>query len=137
LERRARSFLRFAFAMTGSVPAGRRYREVVAVSTGGWRFEPVLVAESFVARRRGLRPRSAGRGMLIRARSVHGFGMDEPLGIVFIAREGLVVGSGTLLPGRILRCPSRWTLELPPTASRPAVGAMLWVLPSTMAWPAP
>lgn len=102
-----------------------------------WRFEPVVVAESFSERRRGLRPRSRGRGLLLETGSVHGFGMAEPLLVVFISAAGTVVGSRRLSPRRVMRCPSAWTLELPIGTPLPAVGTLLRVLPSCAACPAP
>lgn len=132
LERRARSFLRFAFAMSESVPDGVPYRpgDPVAVCGGGWCFEPVRVAVTFRERRRGLRPRSEGSGLLLRTRSVHGYGMQEPLDLVFLDRDGAVVGARRLNPRRVMRCPSLWTLELPPGGRLPDVGTVLRVVPS-------
>lgn len=92
----------------------------------GWRCGPVTVAATARQRRRGLRPRPLGRILLLRARSVHGFGLVEDLAVVGIGRDHRVCAVRVLRPGRIVtiaRC--RWILELPIDHPTPAVG--VWV----------
>ena len=122
--------------MTGSVPARTGYQagDTVALRGGDWCFEPVRVAASVRERRRGLRPRSAGRGLLVRTRSVHGFGMEEALPLVFVSNEGRVIGSSLLPRNRVMRCRAPWTMELPPGTPLPADGTLLRVVPSSAAW---
>ena len=76
--------------MSGSVPDGVSYQpgDPVAVCDGIWCFAPVRVAVTFFERMRGLRPRSEGRGLLLRTRSVHGLGMTEALQLVFLDPGG-------------------------------------------------
>lgn len=89
----------------------------------GWRCGPVTVAATARARRRGLRPRPRGRRLLLRTRSVHGFGMAEELAVVGIGRDERVGAVRVLRPGRMVTIPgSRWILELPRDHPLPAVG---------------
>ena len=126
LERRARSLRRFFLAIAGArVPPG------AASATGGhlvmlapgWRCGPVTVAATALARRRGLRPRPHGRRLLLRSRSVHGFGMAEELAVVGIGRDERVCAVRVLRPGHMVTIPrSRWILELPRDHPLPAIG---------------
>jgi hypothetical protein len=94
-----------------------------------WSSPPVLLADTFYQRWKGLRPRPAGQGLLIRARSVHGFGMKEPLLIVGLDALGGVLGIRILFPRRFAFVPgARQILELPIDVEVPAEGAVLtWV----------
>lgn len=95
----------------------------------GWRSGPLLVARSRRQRRRGLRPRPAGRGLLLRARSVHSFGMHEALGLVSLDGAGRVRRVGVLSPGGLFwdqgAC---WVIELPLSRPPPPVGVTLRLL---------
>jgi hypothetical protein len=86
----------------------------IELSWRGWRSGPVLVAATRRQRRRGLRPRSRGWGLLIRSRSVHGSGMEEPLWVVAFDAAGTVRGVSLLRPGGLLvDRDAHWLLELP------------------------
>lgn len=134
LLRRARSLRRFAFAIvTGSVPGERPYRPrgPVTLAVGSWRSPPVVVASSFADRLLGVRRRETD-GLLIRSSSVHGYGIREPLRIVHLDIEGVVVHQDILMAGR--RTPARgaWILELPIRSPGPETGTRLVVLPSSV-----
>lgn len=98
-------------------------------SEGRWSFEPVVVAATRLQRFRGLRPRSAGRGLMLRGTSVHGFGMREALMVVFLDPGGMVLGVERLLPGSLVRYGgATWVLELPPDSPIPQPGTTLEIL---------
>jgi hypothetical protein len=99
---------------------------VVEAVGAGWRSGPLLVARSRRQRRRGLRPRPAGRGLLLAARSVHGFGMREPLGVVSLGPDGAVRRTGVLFPARLFGDRGAgWIIELPPGRPLPPQGIVL------------
>nr|MBA2599798.1 DUF192 domain-containing protein [Actinomycetota bacterium] len=70
---------------------------------GGWR---VLVPETRRERMRGLRghpsPRPREAMLFRRCRSVHTFGMEEPVSIVFLDRQMRVIEVRRSLPGRVV-----------------------------------
>lgn len=91
-----------------------------------WESGPVLVAHSFAERLIGLRGPNAGCGMLIRGRSVHGFGMKEPLLVVGLDRERRVVGFRILRPRRVVFMRgAREIVELPIGPLPPPRGVVL------------
>ena len=81
---------------------------------GGWR---VLVPETRRERLRGLRghpPPGPREAMLFpRCRSVHTFGMKEPISVVFLDRQMRVTAVRRCLPGRVTvpRLGARYVLE--------------------------
>ncbi len=86
----------------------------------------VNLASSFTDRLLGLRRVEPDSGLLLRARSVHGFGMTRPFLAVGMDGNGRVVGSTVVKPWRMVwfrRC--RWVLEMPERHSPPAIGEML------------
>ena len=89
-------------------------------------FGPVREARGFWGRWRGLRHSPDGAALLLRAGSVHGFGMDRPILVVGLDRRFTVVGVSKLVPNRIVRMRgARWIVELPETATPPPVGTRL------------
>ena len=95
-------------------------------STPDWSSPPVLIARSFRQRKKGLRPTADGVGMLLRGRSVHGFGMAEPLLSIGLDRERRVVGFRVLLPHRIVLIRrAKEILELPIGPLPPLEGVVL------------
>jgi hypothetical protein len=134
---RARSLRRFAFAM-----AGERNRmdgeSVIGLCVPGWGSGPLLVGATRWRRWRGLRPRPEAAGVLLRARSVHTFGMQVPLTIVSLDAAGVVRRTARLRPRRIfLDLHARWIVELPPDRDAPQVGVRLRVRPMLGGCPGP
>jgi hypothetical protein len=121
---------RFALAMTGGrVPVLGQHAAVVEAVGAGWRSGPLVVARRRRQRRRGLRPRPAGRGLLLRARSVHGFGMREAVGVVSLGGAGRVRRVAVLPPGGFFWDPGAdWVMELPLSRPPPPVGVTLCLL---------
>lgn len=104
----------------------------------GWRSGPLLVARGCRRRHRGLRPRPAGRGLVLRTRSVHGLGMREALRVVSIDHAGRVRRVEVLSPGGLFFDQgARWVIELPLSRPPPPVGVRLWVVPILAACPEP
>ena len=97
--------------------------------TGTWESPPVLRALTFWQRWKGLRPAAAGRALLMKSGSAHGFGMKEPLLVVALDAGGRVLACRILRPGRLVWLPNTaQLLELPGDHPRPPVGALLtWV----------
>jgi hypothetical protein len=96
------------------------------VTSGDWSSTPVWIAKTFRQRWKGLTPTSDGHGMLMKGRSVHGFGMREPLLAVGLDDQTRVVGFRVLFPRRVvwIRGATR-ILELPVGAMPPPHGAVL------------
>jgi len=95
----------------------------------GWRSGPLRVARTRSERFGGLRPRAHGRGLLLAARSVHSFGMAEPLRVISLDAFGRVRRVARLLPGRVFFDPgARWVVELPAGRPAPPVGMALQVV---------
>ena len=86
----------------------------------------VNLAVSFADRLLGLRRVDPDSALLLRTRSVHGFGMTRPFLAIGMDGKGRVVGSTVVKPWRMVwfrRC--RWVLEMPEWHSPPAVGETL------------
>jgi len=95
-------------------------------ATDGTIFGPVIVAERFGERFRGLRPRAAGRYLLLPTNSVHGFGMREPIWAAGLSDTMTVTQVAIVAPRRVITLRGAvWILEGPVTAPRPVVGATL------------
>ena len=72
---------------------------------------------------RGSHPQAA---MLLRTRSVHGFGMVRPFLAVGLTDDLRVMVARVVNPGRIAYFPGcRWVLELPADAQPPSPGLVL------------
>ena len=64
-------------------------------------------------------------------------GMREPLAVLALDADGLVVGRATLRPRHFLRLPGAvWIVELPPHWPLPAVGTRTRLRPMLEGWPA-
>jgi hypothetical protein len=88
----------------------------------------VLVARTRAERRRGLRPRAQGRGLLLATRSVHGREMKESLRVISLDAAGRVRRVGVLSPGGLfVDAGARWIVELPMSRPVPPVGTVLQV----------
>ena len=102
----------------------------VVLVSGTWASPLVLIADSRRARRRGLRPKSQGRAILLGGSTVHGFGMQESLWAVGIDDAGRVTEVRLLRPRRIVRLRGAHSvLELPAWGAPPPAGARLSVTP--------
>jgi hypothetical protein len=71
-----------------------------------------------------------GHGVLLRTRSVHGFGLAAPLGLVVVGPDGLVLDVRILRPGRVVWLESAslvaelpWGWPLPRRGGRLRAGA--------------
>ena len=102
----------------------------LALEAPGWRSPPMRIADTLWCRWKGLRPESNGMGLILRGRSVHGWGMREPLGVLALDANGVVVGCGTLRPRRFLRLPGGvWMVELPSGWPLPVAGTEVTLRP--------
>lgn len=103
--------------------------EVVLIGPS-WRSGPVRLAIGLRARLRGLRPRPAAAGLLLRTGSVHTIGMKFPLWAVTLSESGRVRRVVMMRPGRLLAdLGARWVLELPIGHPPPRPGWRLRVVP--------
>lgn len=93
------------------------------VKSGDWSHR-VRVATGFLDRLTGLRRAPIGEALLIRARSVHGFGMRHPLLVVGIDPDMTVIGTKTLRPRRVVGFREAiYLLELPIGSNPPSAGS--------------
>jgi len=97
-----------------------------AFHCGEWASGPVWIAHTFFERLTGLRFSSDGYGMLIGGRSVHSFGLREPLLVIGLGQGRTVIGHRILTPHRVVWIPrAREMLELPLSVLPPLQGAVL------------
>jgi len=107
---------------------GLLHQPNVRLHHDSWFSPPVRVADTFRSRWIGLRPIPGPFGVLMPARSVHGLGLRHGVGCVLLDRDGRVLWSLILAPGRVTAAPTaRWALELPGGHSLPAPGTVLGV----------
>lgn len=86
----------------------------------------IPVARTFRERWRGLRGSPPDAALLLRARSVHGFGMERPLLVVGLDDTMTVIGAKELAPRRVVTfLRGRWVLELPKGSRPPERGTRL------------
>jgi hypothetical protein len=96
--------------------------EQVGLSSPGWQVSGFL-ARTFLDRLLGLRRAPPGSALVMRARSVHGFGMRHPIPVVGLDEEMRVVSTRTLRPNRVMVIPSaRILVELPSRQPVPRIG---------------
>jgi hypothetical protein len=99
----------------------------VVLSGRHWRSPPLVVARRLGDRIAGMRAVPTDHGVLLRTCSVHGFGMDAPLGVVAMDGEGLVRAVRILRPRKLVwLAGTRWIAELPAAWPLPAPGIRLW-----------
>lgn len=92
----------------------------------GWRYTPVLWAESRYERWRGLRGRSDEIALLLATCSVHGLGLSRSFQAIGLTAGGVVSRVRTVDPGRVaLLRGCRYILELPLEVTPPRVGTRL------------
>jgi uncharacterized membrane protein (UPF0127 family) len=96
--------------------------EQVGLSSPGWQMSGFL-ARTFLDRLHGLRRAPPGSALVMRARSVHGFGMRHPIPVIGLDADMRVVSTRTLRPNRVMVIPSaRILVELPPGQPVPRIG---------------
>lgn len=94
--------------------------EVFNLTTGKTLAKDARLAASFFTRLRGLlgtKYLAAGEGLVIRpCNSIHTFGMNYPIDVVFADDDGMVTRTAAYLgPRRMMMCRgSRFVVELPP-----------------------
>jgi hypothetical protein len=98
----------------------------IVLSAPDWKTPPVLAATTFAERLAGMRAVPPGRGMLLWARTVHGWGLPGPIRLVRLDDAGTVAECRWLEPRRHVRwLQPAWTLELPSWHIWPPDGAKL------------
>ncbi|MEX0864529.1 MAG: hypothetical protein WD269_06600 [Acidimicrobiia bacterium] len=98
------------------------------VKSGDWSHR-VRVATRFLDRLTGLSRAAIGDSLLIRARSVHGFGMRHPLLVVGIDSDMTVIGLKTLRPRRVVGFREAiYLLELPIGSNPPSAGSPIEIV---------
>ena len=96
--------------------------EHVWLSSPGWQMSGFL-ARTFLDRLLGLRRAPPGSALMMRARSVHGFGMRHSIPVVGLDAEMRVVSTRTLRPNRVVVVRSaRILIELPSSQPLPRIG---------------
>jgi hypothetical protein len=101
--------------------------ERVKLSTSQWKVSGYM-ARTFADRFFGVRRVPPGSIVVIPARSVHGFGLDQPLEVVGLDAGLRVVATATLRPNRIVAFPSaRIIVELPSGRPVPEQGDLVEV----------
>ena len=112
----------------------QRHVAAVVLAAGVWRSLPLWLGRTWAERWRGLRPRPDGGGLLLETRSVHTFGMREPLWVASLDACGRVLRVRLLPPGRaFLDLDARWVLELPASAEPPCPGMVTTVVTKRLA----
>lgn len=102
--------------------------ERVWISGGEWSRHPVLRAEGFADRFRGLKGLDPGTSLLLATSSVHSVGLGRPFTAVGLTDGFVVAGSRVVKPNRIARFPGcSYVLELPIDVPPPSVGSTLEV----------
>ena len=97
---------------------------LLAVLPGGT-LCPVVVAAGLRLRVTGIRSTAPGCGVLLAAKAVHGIGIAEPLTVLALDDNGVVLAIHRLLPGRSWRHrEATWMLEVP-QAEQPRVGSLV------------
>lgn len=102
------------------------YRRRTLVWAGG-SLRVVVLWESR-ARRLGLRD-PVVRSCAFVARSVHSFGLDRPIGVVWVSLDGVVRKKTRLKPNRVVIGPTGSVIESRDLAVLPPVGAVITALP--------
>ncbi|HEX6146957.1 MAG TPA: hypothetical protein VF083_09295 [Acidimicrobiia bacterium] len=82
-----------------------------------------FLARTFLDRLLGLRRAPPGSALVMRARSVHGFGMRQAIPVIGLDADMRVVSTRTLRPNRVIVVPpARLLVELPPGRPMPRIG---------------
>ena len=100
--------------------------EVIHFRADEWRSGPVLAADNFLERWRGLRGAGPDAALLLRTSSVHGMGMDRPFQAIGLSADYRVLETRQVEPGRFARFRGcKWILEIPAELAPPAMGQTL------------
>lgn len=129
---------RFALAMGRERTRARAGHQPVTVRlvASGWVSSPLRLACTRAERRRGLAPCPGPFGILMRTRSIHGFGLRSAVEFVAFDAIGVVTHSGILRPGRLVYCRgASWIAELPAGSPLPPVDSVASV-DRLVTWPA-
>ncbi len=101
---------------------------LLAASDASWSV-PVEMALDRRARLHGLAPATTDRGLVLRTRSVHGFGMRTPLAVLVLDAAGTVIDRALLRPWTVVVAPAAtWITEIPATVVPPPAGTELVLL---------
>jgi hypothetical protein len=113
--------------MTGGAYQGARgERQAVVLRGPGWCSPPLIHARS--TRQRLVGVHGATGGVLLRARSVHGFGLRSAIAVLVLDREGLVLTARVVRRGEIVWVPgAAWIAEFTAPVTLPAPGSALSV----------
>lgn len=98
----------------------------IVLRSGSWSVSPAFRATGFRDRLFGLKRLPTDAALLLKRRSVHGFGIDEPFHAVGLTRELKVRSVAFVEPGTMVSFRGcRFVLELPATFIPPQRGAHL------------
>lgn len=102
--------------------------EVILRASDGWESLRIPYARTFWQRWRGMSLPEAGDGLLLKTKSVHGRGINQPILAVALSESFEVLGSNLVERGRFVRFPAaRYILELPASRPGPEIGSQLTV----------
>ena len=110
---------------------------MVVLSNGEWDSGPLTLARTGLRRRHGLMPAPGPVGLLLRTRSIHGWGLVERLHWIGLEAPGRVIATGVLRPRQVVLAPKPtcWIAEVPDMAPQPPIGEVLRVIPILAVWP--
>jgi len=111
----------------GSVPVSVPYRRV-GLRCGDWAFDDISLAVGFSARLVGMRRKDID-AVLLPVRSIHTWGMRQPIRVIGIDASGVVIATAVVGPRSVVRWKvARWILELPEGVPPPPIGHACTVL---------
>jgi hypothetical protein len=102
--------------------------ESIRVSGESWPGVEVSYASGFLERLRGIKGVPAGRGIALRKRAIHTFGLSEALSAFGVDGAGTVVTVKTLRPNRLFYFRrSHLIFELREGEDLPLPGTTVWI----------
>ncbi len=103
------------------------YRRV-GLRCGTWTVDDVELAFGFRERLSGMRRKDIDT-VLLPVRSIHTWGMREPIRVVAIDASGIVIATVIVSPRSVVRwTTARWILEVPEWVPPPPIGHVCTVL---------
>jgi hypothetical protein len=103
------------------------YRRV-GLRCGDWVVDDVALAVGFRERLAGMLRKDIDT-VLLPVRSIHTWGMQEPIRAVAVDRSGIVIATVIVGPRSVVRWrDARWILEVPPGVPPPPIGHVCTVL---------